>query len=46
MPIFLRRFYLKQVEKALEAKAKAMEDASNGRSSSGTTVSKPGIMPK
>jgi hypothetical protein len=45
MPVFLRRFYLKQVEKALEAKAKAMQDASTGKSS-GTNISRPGIVPK
>jgi hypothetical protein len=45
MPIFLRRFYLKQVEKAFEARAKAIEEASSGKSSN-KTISKPGISPK
>ena len=45
MPIFLRRFYLKQVEKAFEARAKAMDEAMSGNSSN-KTISKPGISPK
>lgn len=46
MPVFLRRFYLKTLEKTLEEKAKAIEEASSGGSSSKSTVSKPGIVPR
>lgn len=45
MPIFLRRFYIKQVEKSMEEKAKAMEEAASGNSSK-KSVLKPGISPK
>lgn len=46
MPVFLRRFYLKQLEKTLEEQAKAIDEASSGKTSSKSSVSKPGIMPK
>jgi hypothetical protein len=44
MPVFLRKFYLKEVEQAFIEKAKAIEDATRGSSSNG--ISKPGIIPK
>lgn len=45
MPVFLRKFYIKEAEQAFIEKAKAIEDAING-SSSPKTLSKPGISPR
>ena len=45
MPVFLRKFYINEVEQAFIEKAKAIEEATKGNSSS-KSVSKPGISPK
>ena len=43
LPIYLRRFYIKQVTKAIEAKNKAESDAASGAKSK---VSSPGLSPR
>lgn len=46
MPVFLRKFYINETEKAFIEKAKAIEEASKGSSSSTNSVLKPAISPK
>ena len=43
LPIYLRRFYIKQVTKAIEARNKAESDAASSQKSK---VSSPGFSPK
>jgi hypothetical protein len=46
MPVFLRKFYINETEQAFIEKAKAIEEASRGASSSKNSVSRPAISPK
>lgn len=46
MPIFLRKFYLNEVEQAFIERAKAIDEVTKGTNSSPKSLSKPGISPK
>jgi hypothetical protein len=46
MPIFLRKFYIKEVEQAFVDRAKAIDEATKGVKKSSNSTSKPGISPK
>lgn len=41
LPIFLRRFYIQQINKTIEAQNKAQEAASNSQKRSSSNFSKP-----
>tara|TARA_Y100001938_G_C8060746_1_gene417071 strand:- start:779 stop:925 length:147 start_codon:yes stop_codon:yes gene_type:complete len=43
MPIYLRKFYIKQIEKVKDAEKKEYEKAKSGSSSSSGTIHRPNI---